>query len=159
MKPYCVITRPSDFIEGVHWRWLTKDERKGTKWKATLLVDVLILRETGLKHDYMCWQGGQVWMILKPEGVLMKRGYSWNFNTSAPDLWGKLASLPHDGLFQFSGCFYFPRAIIDRMWANNFYYSLCEKSVAWAYRFGLALGSWWCWGNQPLHGEFVEPLP
>ena len=158
MKPCYVITCAADFIEGLHWRRLTKLERGKSPWKAVYLVDVFMPRLTGLKHPYRCWQGGRLWGELRPDGILMKAGYAWNFNTFAPDFAGKAASGGHDLLFQFSGCFYFPRMIIDRKWADDFYYHFCERWIAWAYRAGLFAGSWWAWGNQPLNGEFVEPV-
>jgi hypothetical protein len=160
MKPYCVITHWRDFVEGTHYRLFSKEERKRLNnhaLKAVYLVDVLMPRETNVRHDYHCIQGGRLWGTIRPDGVLIKAGYAWNFNSKSPDFIGKFSSGGHDLLFQFSGCFYFPRAIIDRKWADDFYFHFCEKSLAWAYRLGLFLGSWAAWGNEPRHGEFVEP--
>ena len=170
------VVRPS-FREGIEWRKLTDEERRNTDgtlkpWKYILLRDVFIEVETGLKEHYDCYSDETIYMALLPHGITMKKGYAWNGNTGAPErvrwfdflrwLWiwicMLLGSLPHDGLFQFSGAIGFPRSVITLSWANSLYYALSDKRVAWIYRTGLFIGSWALWG-QRHEGEYVECRP
>ena len=157
------------FRECIEWRKLTLAERTRpdgtlTKWKFILLRDVFIEVETGATRHYNCLgRNGVIWMKILPHGITVMKGYAWNGNTGAPEtpfgISMLIGSLVHDGLFQFSGVLGFPRLLISRTWCNDLYYALSDKRIAWAYRIGLALGSWAFWGLDPEDGEHVESLP
>ena len=155
---------PPKFREGIEWRKLTADERDGKPWKSVLLKDVFIEVETGVTRHYNCQNSERrVWMMILPHGILMMKGYAWNGNTSSPDrLFGRwliLQSLPHDGLFQFSGTIGFPREQITCNWANTLYLALAQVWIGWAYYAGLTAGSWALWGKPPKNGDHVESFP
>lgn len=155
--------RPA-FQEGIEWRKLTAKERDGKPWKYVLLKDVFIEVETDLFRHFDCKGGdGRTWMVILPHGILMKKGYAWNGNTASPDkLFGKwliLESLPHDGLFQFSGADGFPRDIITLGWANRLYLALAPAWSGWAYYTGLTVGSWALWASPPKNGDHVQSHP
>jgi hypothetical protein len=147
------------FREGIEWRKLTREERNGKPWKYVLLKDVFIEVETGLHDHYDCISGDKTYMVLLPHGILMKKTYAWNGNTASPDKighqWLLLPSLPHDGLFQFSGALGFPRAVITLPWTNWLYLCMSPRWIGWAYYAGLVSGSWALWG-QRHEGEYVE---
>lgn len=153
-----VITNHREFLssEGVAWRMLTSSECGSSDWKAKTRYDIFIPKNIPITHAYDFNVGDTNWGRVQPDGILIRAGYWWNLNTSAPDRWGKFASLPHDLIFQFSGCFYFPFCI-TRAWTNNLYYDLCEKPMALLYRAGLAVGSWYLWKPKPKAGEWVDP--
>jgi hypothetical protein len=157
------VIRPA-FCEGVEWRKLTPEERDGKPWKYVLLKDVFIQVETGLtRHFNCCGENGVIWMMILPHGIRMMKGYAWNGNTASPDRllgrWLLLESLPHDGLFQFSGAAGFPRDVITLNFANCLYFALAPPFSGWAYYSGLTLGSWALWGRPPKNGDYVESLP
>lgn len=151
------------FREGIEWRRLTAEERRGKKWKYILLKDVFVEMPTGVRRHYDCMGGdGHVWMKILPKGIVVSRGYAWNGNTNAPDklfgVWLLLGSLPHDALFQFSGCIGFPPEV-SLHFANGLYQALSPGWIGWAYRAGLFLGSWVLWGQSPPDGETVISYP
>lgn len=156
------VTRPQ-FREGMEWRKLTKAERSGKPWKYILLKDLFIEVETGVKRHYDCsGRDGHVWMMILPHGILISAGYAWNGNTASPDKlfgqWLLLESVPHDALFQFSGCSGFPPHI-TLSFANGLYYELAPPATGWAYFAGLTIGSWALWGKPPKDGEYVTSYP
>lgn len=152
------------FREGHEWRKLTAEERDGKPWKYVLLKDIFIEVETGLSRRFECrGKEGRIWMLLLPHGILMKSGYAWNGNTASPDKlfgrWLLLESLPHDGLFQFSGAMGFPRETITLGWSNRLYLALAPPWSGWAYYAGLSAGSWALWARPPQNGDYVESKP
>jgi len=140
---------PPRFIEGVHWRRLTSDERAGSPWKYVLLRDVTFdysppaVATTWLLKD----RDGILRGLIEPRDITVCRGYAWNGCSFSPDL-ELLASLPHDLLYQFSGVPGFP-ATITRRWADRLFGALTTTGLGWAYRLGLLVGSWVCWGAPP----------
>ena len=145
------------FREGIEWRKLSKAERAGKPWKYTLLKDIFIEVETGVDSHYDCMGAdGRVWMMILPHGILIRTAYSWNGNTASPDKlfgqWLILGSLPHDPLFQFSGCEGFPLSL---SFANRLYLALSPRWIGWAYYSGLNVGSWMLWGKPPKDEEYV----
>lgn len=152
------------FREGNEWRRLSSIERGESPWKYVLLKDVFVGVETGLKCRYDCISNGVIYMTLLPHGIIMRKGYSWNGNTASPDRlcgqWMLVESLPHDGIFQFSGVKGFPSSVITLSWANWLYLKMSPKWIGWAYYAGLSVGSWAAWGQQH-EGDKVEikPLP
>jgi hypothetical protein len=154
-------TRPL-FREGIEWRRLLPSERVGVPWKYVLMRDVFIEVETGLDAHYDCLSGDRVFMVLLPHGIVMKKGYAWNGNTASPDMVKQgmlLPSLPHDGLFQFSGALGFPREVITLPWVNWLYLQMSPRWIGWAYYAGLVSGSWALWGIRPIGGETVACCP
>ena len=152
------------FRENIEWRRLTKEERGKKPWKYILLKDVFFEVETGVDRHYdCCGKDGKVWVVIVPHGIIMKKGYAWNGNTASPDsLFGiclLIPSLPHDGLFQFSGSLGFPRNVITLNWTNCLYFALADKRLAWAYYAGLAVGSWYVWCSPPKNGDHVVSKP
>lgn len=151
------------FREGIEWRKLTKAERGGKPWKYVLLTDVLFEVETGLLDRFDCVSHDATYMVLSPNGITMKQGYAWNGNSFSPDsIFGvclRLPSLPHDGLFQFSGAFGFPRIKITLPWANWLYLKTAHPFWGKAYYAGLVTGSWALWAREPQNGEYVECNP
>lgn len=151
------------FKENVEWRKLTPEERKGKPWKYVLLKDVFIQVKTGLQHRYNCNSGGETYVCLLPDGIVMKRGYAWNGNSFSPDRILNqcllFPSLPHDGLFQFSGAMGFPRNIITLRWANWLYLKCAHLFWGKIYYAGLVSGSWALWSRKPCDGDHVEREP
>lgn len=166
------------FRKDIEWRELTTEERtlsngELSPWKYILLTDVFFKVETGITRQYNCRSGDNTWVVITPDGILMKAGYSWNGNTGAPErvrwfdlfkwIWVwicmLIGSLPHDGIFQYSGAPGFPRHIITLSWTNSLYYAVSDKRLAWAYRTGLAFLSWAFWCRKPNPGDYVESLP
>lgn len=149
---------PPAFCEGTEWRKLTPAERAGKKWKYILLKDVFIEVETGVRAHYECVSRGTIYMVILPHGIVMKKGYAWNGNTASPDAVFRtsllLPSLPHDGLFQFSGAEGFPAEVTLR-WTNCLYFSLSPHWIGWAYWTGLFVGSWTLWTRPPKEDERV----
>lgn len=151
------------FREGIEWRKLTDAEMVHGPWKYTLLKDLFIGVETDLKRHYDCMGAdGRVWAMILPHGINISRGYSWNGNTASPDKlfgnWLLLESVPHDALFQFSGCTLFPPAV-TLGFANRLYLALAPRFSGWAYFTGLTIGSWLLWGKPPKCGEYVTSYP
>lgn len=147
------------FIEGIHWRRLTREERAGAPWKYILLVDMEFRLESpvcGTPRILMDFVG-RVWGIIRPLSLIVKRGYSWNGCSWSPD-WELLSSLPHDLLYQFSGCLDFPE-LITRRWADDLFYALCHTPVGFLYLAGLRTGSRWWWGRRPIDGETIAFAP
>jgi hypothetical protein len=156
------VVRPL-FRENIEWRRLTRGERKGKPWKYILLKDIFIECKTGVTRHYDCvGKDGYVYGSILPHGVLISRLYAWNGNTGAPDsIFGLLlllASLPHDLLFQFSGCSGFPSEI-TLSWTNALYFALSPKLTGWAYWSGLFMFSWILWAVLPKDGEYVTNYP
>lgn len=140
--------------EGIHFRDLTRAERKGKKWKGVFLTDVFYLAETGTRNTYLCKQGGREWGRITPRGILVRQGYAWNYCSGSPD-WHKPASGVHDLLYQFSGCTWFP-ACIDREAADRIFDKFSFGRSSWAFSLGLSAFSWAYWARTPQDGETVE---
>lgn len=156
MNAALTVSDPRGFREGVHYRLLTAEERRGRKWKAEALADTFIPYKTPAKHTYVFVQRGREWGRVTPQGILIRKGYQWNFCTCSPD-WEKCASLPHDLLYQFSGTLWFPPRI-TRKWADDMFEDLCVTRWRMWYRVGLMLGSWAAWGRKPKDGEETRIL-
>jgi hypothetical protein len=152
-----------EFRENEHWRRIPPSERNGKPWKYVLLQDVFLGVETGVDRRYECRSGGRLWMVILPYGIWIMEGYAWNGNSFSPDwILGVcllFQSLPHDGLFQFSGAFGFPRAIITLRWVNWLYLKTAHPFWGKVYYAGLVSGSWAFWACPPKNGEYVESLP
>lgn len=145
------------FFEGVHWRRLLPSETAGKPWKYVLLRDmdfIFLPYAVGAEYIFRDRDGIQRGS-LTPGILTVCKGYTWNGCSFSPDL-ELLASLPHDLLYQFSGVPGFPPAI-TRRWADRFFAALCTTALWWAYRLGLCLGSWTCWGRNP-DGLLVEKV-
>lgn len=147
---------PHDFMEGTHWRSLTAEERKGKKWKGRTLCDIFIpvTWPVRVERDYKLMQNGREWGRITSKGTIIRAGYAWNFCSCSPD-WEKPASLPHDLIYQFSGCPWFP-SWLTRAVADDLFAELCVTKSWFLYRAGLWLGSWTCWGKPPKDGEWVH---
>lgn len=145
----------ADIIEGVHFRDTIGAERTIT-CKGVYLRSVLHLFPTGVRNTYSLRQGGREWGQITPSGVLVRKGYAWNYCTASPD-WQKAASGPHDLLYQFAGCLWFP-SCIDRHKADDVFRKFSSGRSSWAFSLGLRLGSWACWGRKPEYGETVVVL-
>jgi hypothetical protein len=154
MRQVLTVRFPGDFREGVHYRLLTAGERKGSKWKAEMLRDVLFLYPTPAKYDYSVRQHGIEWGRITPRGVILRQRYRWNLCSASPDI-EKCASAPHNLLYQFSGCLWFP-SWLTRHWADDLFGHFCATSLGWLYRVGLLLGSWAFWKRPVTRGESVE---
>lgn len=141
-------------VEGIHFRDLTAAERGKSKWKGIYLCDVLHICKTGVRRDYVCKQGGREWGRITPRGVLVRKDYAWNYCTASPD-WQKPASGPHDILYQFSGCTWFPAQITRERADRIFRLFSTGLSASWYFAV-LAATSWICWAKPPRAGETVE---
>lgn len=142
-----IIQRP-DFIEGSHWRKLTSVERNGRPWKYLLRQDLTVYLDRPICFgNYQLYDGnGDHWGTLSPRFIMVRPGYAWNGSSFSPDLPGVLlASLVHDLLYQFSGAECFP---FSRTFCDNLFFSLCTTRLAFAYRLGLLVGGWACWGRK-----------
>lgn len=157
MNTPLIVNNLRGFVETVHYRYLEGSEKKNGLLAVTL-KPICIPMRLPILHPYKCTKNGKLWLRIDPGGLTISEGYAWNLNTAAPNKWGKFASLPHDALYQFSGCHFFPRHHITRSWCDDMYYHLCEPQMAWAYRAGLFLGSWACWARKPALDEWVDPV-
>ena len=139
--------RPT-FIENIHWRKLTSQERNGRPWKYVLLKNFKVTFLAPLcRGVYYLFDGdGTCWGTITPQGITVHAGYAWNGSTASPDWKVILASLVHDLLYQFSGVAAFP---LTRCQCDNIFFSLAESPLRILYRVGLLVGGWWCWGNSP----------
>jgi len=147
------------FREGIEWRRLTKEERMGDDgklkpWKYVLLEDIYFPMLLPLRCRYDFVSGGLVRGKAGALGLTVMAGYAWNGCSFSPD-WELLASLPHDLLYQFSGCWEFPATVLSRKFCDDLFYGLCTTRVGWAYRSGLWLGSWACWDSMPAEDDYV----
>jgi len=148
------------FREGIEWCRLTDKERMGDDgklkiWKYILLTDVYFQVMLPIRSRYSFVSGGQVWGKVTNAGITVMKGYAWNGCSFSPD-WELLASLPHDLLYQFSGCDNYPETVIGRNFCDNLFYGLCVTKVGWAYRVGLGLGSWMCWDQIPANDDHIK---
>ncbi len=135
------------FHEGIHWRRLTDDERNGREWKYVTLRPITVnFGQLICFGHYQLIADGEKWGFITPHNIEVAAGYAWNGSSFSPDLKGvMLASLVHDLLYQFSGVHHFP---FTRQWCDNLFFDLSTTPLAWAYRAGLFLGSWSCWGQH-----------
>lgn len=141
------------FREGIEWERIPKKHGKG--WKYLLLVDIFFPVKIPIRSRYDFVSGGVVRGVITEDGILLKAGYAWNGCSFSPD-WELLASLPHDLLFQFSGCEGFPSTVLDRKFCDNLFGSLCVTKAAKLYRAGLWLGSWTCYDSIPSEGDHIK---
>lgn len=142
-----MLPRPQ-FIEGTHWRKLTADERNGRPWKYKLIQDITVWfdRPICFGSYYLHDGNGDHWGTISPRFIMVSAGYAWNGSSCSPDLRGVLlASVVHDLLYQFSGVPLFP---FSRHFCDNLFFSLSSTPLAFAYRAGLFLGGWACWGQH-----------
>ncbi len=145
----------NQIAEGIHFLDVTGPDRN-SRIKGVFLCDVLYLCDTGVNQDYVCKQGGREWGRITPRGVLVRKGYAWNYCTASPD-WQKAASGVHDLLYQFAGCAWFPSPI-TRKKADSIF---SQFSIGWSAKLfwlGLSAFSWVCWASRPTAGEIVEIL-
>lgn len=134
------------FREGIEWRRLSKEERKGKPWKYVLLKDVFIPCLIPIRSRYEFISGGQIRGIVNSLGITVCEGYAWNGCSFSPD-WELLASLPHDLLYQFSGCQGYPTTVLDRGFCDEMFFNLCVTRWGGLYFVGLSVGSWSCFGR------------
>lgn len=142
------------FTEGVHY------ERHGKgRWKWVLKKDLVVrfpIPITRRKTAFKCYGGDdRLWAVFGPSTIWLSGGYAWNGSSFSPDLPGVLLSAcVHDAAYQFCGCPEWP-SYLTREWADDLFHNLATSRLAILYRFGLALGSWTCWGKPPSDGERV----
>lgn len=137
-----------EFIEGIHWRKLTAMERNGRPWKYKLLQDITVRFERPIcfGNYYLHDGNGDHWGTISPLFIMVSAGYAWNGSSCSPDLPGVLLpSVVHDLLYQFSGVNHFP---FSRTFADNLFFDLATTRLAFAYRLGLLVGGWACWGQH-----------
>ena len=141
-----ILQRPQ-FIEGIHWRKLTATERNGRPWKYRLLQNVAVEFDRSICFGhYNLYDGnGTCWGMVSPQKITIIAGYAWNGSSCSPDWRVLLASLPHDLLYQFSGCASFP---FSRTFCDDLFLALAQSPFSPLYRLGLLVGGWACWGKH-----------
>lgn len=144
------------FVEGIHWENIPADQRHGTPWKYRLLQSVRFQfnRPISFGVYYLLDGDGTHWGTIAPNSITVSGGYAWNGSTCSPDHGVLAASLVHDLLYQFSGVPLFP---FSRNFCDNLFYSLAETPLAFAYRAGLFLGGWTCWGQHAPGAHIIYP--
>ena len=141
-------TLPQPFTEGIHWRKLTPEERGGSPWKYVLLRDVKLrfYGQVCFGNYYLHDGSSRHWGSLTPNFIMVCAGYAWNGSSFSPDLDGvMLSSVVHDLLYQFSGVAGFP---FSRSFCDDVFYAAATTRLALAYRLGLLVGGWACWGRK-----------
>jgi len=131
------------------------DDGKLKPWKYVLLEDIYFPFALPIRSKYDFVSGGQVRGKVTSLGIYVMAGYAWNGCSFSPD-WELLASLPHDLLYQFSGCEGYPETVIGRKFCDDLFYGLCITKSGWAYRTGLWLGSWMCWDQIPATDDHIK---
>jgi len=150
-----MIAKIPAFRENAEWRKLTSDERNGRPWKYKLLQDVSVrFKDTICFGAYYLYDGnGNHWGTISPREISVSAGYAWNGSSCSPDLPGVLLpSVVHDLLYQFSGVAAFP---FSRHFADSLFYGLSASRLAFAYRLGLLVGGWSCWGQHEPGAHIV----
>lgn len=147
------------FTEGIDYARV-----KHGKWKYVLLKPVVVTMDWNLtKHPIQLVRErrGIVLGEIHRYYIRIEPGYAWDGCTCAPDFSRSLlASVVHDLLFQFSAVDGFPYQI-DRYAADEIFAAICRETGfrwGWLYRLGLGLGSWACWGKQPLDWLEIQPI-
>jgi hypothetical protein len=136
------------FQEGIHYAKIPRSERNGRPWKYKLLDDITVRFDFPIcfGNYYLHDGNGDHWGTISPRFIMVSKGYAWNGSSCSPDLSGVLlSSVVHDLLYQFSGVETFP---FSRNFADNLFFSLSTTPLAFAYRAGLFLGGWACWGQH-----------
>jgi len=136
------ISKPA-FREDVEW---VKIPRNGRPWKyrvkSALGVKVSFDSPVCRGTYYLMDGDDNCWGVITPRSIMACQGYAWNGSTCSPDAGVLLASLIHDILYQFSGCYNFP---FSRKFCDNLFYQLANSPLKPLYRLGLLVcgGAFW----------------
>ena len=141
--------QPSAFIEGRNWVRIPRSERNGRPWKYRLITDWDAHSDTRLCHGhyYFYDADGICWGSVHPSSITVSSGYAWNGSSVSPD-WPRgilQKSLPHDLLYQFSGCKNFP---LTRNQVDRVFTALPGNRIAYVYYSCLIAGGWVRWGQH-----------